>query len=75
MLRPYHLAPGRRKVGPYEVHLAVGRGGIGAEPILFDATRLGHGEANPMPPPSGGGREPTHREMNLVGADLASARG
>ena len=40
MLRPYHRAQGRRKVGPYEVHLAAGRGGIRAEPILFNAIRL-----------------------------------
>jgi hypothetical protein len=25
MLRPYHPDQGRRKVGPYEVHLAAGR--------------------------------------------------
>jgi len=43
MLRPYHRAQGRRKVGPYEVHLAAGRGGIRAEPILFNAIRLGSG--------------------------------
>jgi hypothetical protein len=40
MLRPYHPAQGRRKVGPYEVHLAAGRGGIRAEPVLFNAIRL-----------------------------------
>ena len=39
MLRPYHPAQGRRKVGPSEVHLAAGRGGIRAEPILFSAIR------------------------------------
>ena len=43
MLHPYHRAQGRRKVGPYEVHLAAGRGGIRAEPILFNAIRLAFG--------------------------------
>jgi len=37
MLRPYHLARGRRKVGPYEVHLATGRAGVRAEPVMSNA--------------------------------------
>jgi len=42
----YHPAQGRRKVGPYEVHLAVGRGGIRAQPILLNATSSAQDRAN-----------------------------